>query len=236
LSYYSQPVLNIRPVEADAILPANNPRVAGLKLGSAVLKELAEIKFFDPNNRDAVGRYEGMLKFISDKNGVSRAEIESYLKQGIAAVVDKYYSQRGAYGVYNNITPSVIYAEWKQNGVSHGLDGLQIVKDKLAAYYLSPTRENFAALRGIGASYDEAADNRGDAFAYVARSAFFQSLRELNNPLWESVVDDKRSAAAAIADAGAAGRDLGIFSMPYATGGGSAEDQAAVLREAQRRR
>jgi hypothetical protein len=32
-------VVDVRPVEADAILPANNPRLSGLKLGSAVLKE-----------------------------------------------------------------------------------------------------------------------------------------------------------------------------------------------------
>jgi hypothetical protein len=87
LSYYSQPVINIRPVEADAILPKNDPRTAGLKLSSAVLKELAELKFLDPSNTAAIGRYEGMIKFISDKNGVTRAEIESYYRQGIEALI-----------------------------------------------------------------------------------------------------------------------------------------------------
>jgi hypothetical protein len=90
---YAAGVIDVRPVEADAILPANNPRLSGLKLGSAVLKELAEIRFLDPSNTAAIGRYEGMLKFISDKNGVSRAEIESYLKQGIAAVVDEEFNK-----------------------------------------------------------------------------------------------------------------------------------------------
>jgi hypothetical protein len=80
-------VVDIRPVEADAILPANNPRAAGLKLGSAVLKELTELKFLDPNNRAAIGRYEGMLHFISGRNGVSGAEIESYYRQGIGALI-----------------------------------------------------------------------------------------------------------------------------------------------------
>jgi hypothetical protein len=87
LSYYSQPVINIRPVQANAILPKNDPRTAGLKLGSAVLKELAELKFLDPSNTAAIGRYEGMIKFISDKDGVSRAEIESYYRQGIGALI-----------------------------------------------------------------------------------------------------------------------------------------------------
>jgi hypothetical protein len=214
LSYYSQPVINIRPIEAKNMLPANNPRTAGLKLGSAVLKELAELKFLDPSNTAATGRYEGMIKYISDKNGVSRADIEKYLKDGIAAVVDKYYSQRGMF----DITPSAVYAEWKQNGVSHGLDGLQIVKDKLTAFYLSPTPENFAALRGIFASYDETT-KRTDPMAYEAGVAFSKTLDELSKQLWRSIVEDERTASVAIAAAGAAGRDLGIFSLPYATGG-----------------
>jgi hypothetical protein len=87
LTYYSQPVINIRPVQADAILPANDPKLSGKKLGAAVLKELAELKFLDPSNTAAIGRYEGMIKFISDKNGVTRAEIESYYRQGIAALI-----------------------------------------------------------------------------------------------------------------------------------------------------
>jgi hypothetical protein len=86
-------VIDIRPIEAQNMLPANNPRAAGLKLGSAVLKELAELKFLDPSNTAAIGRYEGMIKFISGKNGVSRAEMQDYLRQGIAAVVDEEFNK-----------------------------------------------------------------------------------------------------------------------------------------------
>jgi hypothetical protein len=35
LSYYAQPVINIRPPEAAALLPADNPRLFGQKLGVA---------------------------------------------------------------------------------------------------------------------------------------------------------------------------------------------------------
>jgi hypothetical protein len=87
LSYYSQPVINIRPVEADAILPKNDPKLAGLKLGSALLKELYEIKFLTPNDTAAIGRYEGKLKFVSDKNGVTRAEIDAYYHAGIKSLI-----------------------------------------------------------------------------------------------------------------------------------------------------
>jgi hypothetical protein len=85
-------VIDIRPIEAQNLLPAD-PRTTGLKLGSAVLKELAELKFLDPSNTAAIGRYEGMIKYISDKNGVSRADIEDYLKQGIAAVVREKFNE-----------------------------------------------------------------------------------------------------------------------------------------------
>jgi hypothetical protein len=87
MSYYIPDAIDKRPPEADAILPANDPKLSGKKLGAAVLKELTELKFLDPSNTAAIGRYEGMIKFISDKNGVSRAEIESYYRQGIGALV-----------------------------------------------------------------------------------------------------------------------------------------------------
>jgi hypothetical protein len=78
-------VVDVRPVEASNML--GTAKQADLKLGSAVLKELTELKFLDPNNRDAVGRYEGIIKFITDRGNVSRAEIESYYRQGIGSLI-----------------------------------------------------------------------------------------------------------------------------------------------------
>jgi hypothetical protein len=61
------------------------------------LKELTELRFLDPRNAAAIVRYEGMLQFISDKNGVSRAEIDTYYRQGIsgliAGVVDEEFGK-----------------------------------------------------------------------------------------------------------------------------------------------
>jgi hypothetical protein len=97
LSYYSPVVIEDATIRTnvDAILPRSNPREAGLKLGAAVYKELVELRFLDPRNTAAIGRYEGMLKFISDKNGVSRADIETYYRNGIrgliAEVVDEEF-------------------------------------------------------------------------------------------------------------------------------------------------
>jgi hypothetical protein len=78
-------VVDVRPVEASRIL--GDAKQADLKLGSAVLKELTELKFLDPNNRDAVGRYEGILTFITDRGNATRAEIESYYRQGIGPLI-----------------------------------------------------------------------------------------------------------------------------------------------------
>ncbi|MDR2177857.1 MAG: hypothetical protein LBP20_07460 [Treponema sp.] len=91
LQCYSGNTLPVPP-EAEAILTRSNPRQVDRQLGAMVVKELTEIKFLDPSNTAAIGRYEGMIKFISDKNGVSRAEIENYLKDGIAAVVREKFN------------------------------------------------------------------------------------------------------------------------------------------------
>ena len=87
LSYYSQPVLNIRPVEADAILPKNNPKLADTKLGAAVFQEIQILRFL--GNTAAVGRHEGVLKFITDRKNVTRADIEKYYRDNIRGLVSE---------------------------------------------------------------------------------------------------------------------------------------------------
>jgi hypothetical protein len=143
---YAAGVIDVRPVEADAILPANNPRLSGLKLGSAVWKELTEIRFLDPSNTAAIGRYEGMLKFISDKNGVSRAEIEAYYRQGIgafiAAEVDAQFN-RVSFTINNPTTVSAFYeavlmrnaktGQYTLNYVGHSTNGEVTLTKELAA-------------------------------------------------------------------------------------------------------
>jgi hypothetical protein len=89
-------VVDIRPImppEVEAILPKNDPRLSDLKLGAAVLKELTELRFLDPNNRNAIGRYEGMIKFITDRGNVSRAEIQQYLRGGIYALTLEQFNK-----------------------------------------------------------------------------------------------------------------------------------------------
>jgi hypothetical protein len=89
-------VVDIRPLEASNIL--GNAKRADLKLGAAVLKEMQELRFLasaplSEQNRNTLGHYEGMLKFITDRGNVSRAEIESYLKRGIAEVTREKFNE-----------------------------------------------------------------------------------------------------------------------------------------------
>ena len=67
--------------------------MAGLKLGAAVYKELLELRFLDPSNSAAIGRYEGMIKFIQDKHGLTRAEIETHYSNGIRGLVTEIVNE-----------------------------------------------------------------------------------------------------------------------------------------------
>jgi hypothetical protein len=95
LSYYSQPVLNIRPAEANAILPANNPRLADQKLGAAVFQEMQILRFL--GDTAAASRHEAVLSFITGRGNATRQEIETYYRNGIrgliAGIVDEEFNE-----------------------------------------------------------------------------------------------------------------------------------------------
>jgi hypothetical protein len=146
----------------EAVLP--NKRVAGLKAGSAVLKELAELKFLDPSNTAAIGRYEGMIKYISDKNGVSRAEMQDYLKQGIAAEVDKHFNT-----AYGDFIPAVVYDEYKR---TNPVDALALIRNAITDFFLDPNRNIYAVLTGIHARYWMNGGLNRHSFGYSARESF----------------------------------------------------------------
>jgi hypothetical protein len=98
-------VVNIRPVEAAKILPANS-RESEVKLGAATYAELQEIRFLDPQNSGRIGRYEGMLKFITDKQKITQAELTASLRASIHAVVDAEFNRVGF--LLNNATTNSV--------------------------------------------------------------------------------------------------------------------------------
>ena len=81
--YYSAGVTAIQPIEAERILPHN--KMSELKLGAAVFQEIQILRFL--GNTAAVSRHEGVLKFITDRKNVTRAEIEKYYRDGIRSLV-----------------------------------------------------------------------------------------------------------------------------------------------------
>jgi hypothetical protein len=93
LSYYSKPVLKIRPPEAQKELPANS-KDSALKLGAATYMEMQVNKYLGSAKGagDNSARYATMLKFIEKKSGVTQAEIVNYMKEGIIAEFDRGFA------------------------------------------------------------------------------------------------------------------------------------------------
>jgi hypothetical protein len=171
LSYYSPSVVQIRPVEADAILPANNPKLADLKLGAAVFKEIQILRFLNASggsaNTAAVGRHEGVLKFITDRGNVTRAEVEEFYRSGIRAFVNEIVDEQAARRQPTN--PTTI-AEMKQI---------------ITNFLLDPTRANFDILNqriNVYASTD------GDRGRNASRT-MVMALAEFNSDLSDAVIN-----------------------------------------------
>ena len=86
-------VVNVRPIEASQML--GTAKQADLKLGAAVFQEIQILRFL--GNTAAAGRHEGMLKFITDRGNATRAEVETYYRNGIrgliSATVDEEFNK-----------------------------------------------------------------------------------------------------------------------------------------------
>jgi hypothetical protein len=81
--------IDVRPVDAVKMLPADDPKLADLKLGAAVYMDMQAAKFLgsDP------APYATALKFITDRGRVTEANIKDFVKQGIAETVDAEFNK-----------------------------------------------------------------------------------------------------------------------------------------------
>jgi hypothetical protein len=148
LATYYTSAINIRPVEADRFLPANNPKQADLKLGKEVYQELQVLRFL--GNTVSVDRYEGILKFITDRGNVSEADIKGFMRDGIRSTVETEFSKKGKEGV----VPSEVYADWESRGFARDtsgrhVNGMELVIKTLTDFFLNPTQDNYVRVRGI---------------------------------------------------------------------------------------
>jgi len=180
LSYYSQPVIKIRPVEADTILPANDPKLADKKLGAAVIQDLQILRFL--GNTAAVGRYEGMLKFITDRGNVTRAEIETFYHDGIRKLVsdivdEEFKKERNGWVPYN------VYVN---SGNREVIDG---IKDIITSFFLNPNADTYAAVLTVSKHF-LGQYSSGFAFAGHVDRAYTAVIAELSSALWGKVDSD----------------------------------------------
>jgi hypothetical protein len=158
-------VVDIRPVmapEIEAILPANNPKQADLKLGAAVYQEMQALRFL--GNTNAVGRHEGIITFITDRGNVSRAEVEAYYNNGIRKLVSdivdtEFKKTSGGYVPYNVYVSS-----------GHG-EVIEGIKDIIARFYIDPNANTYAAICAVANYFDDQL-SRGFAFALHVAGAY----------------------------------------------------------------
>jgi hypothetical protein len=80
--------IDVRPVEAVNMLPADDPKLVDKKLGAAAYMDMQAARFLggDPAPHAAA------LKFITDRGRVTEAEIKTFMAQGIATAVNTTYN------------------------------------------------------------------------------------------------------------------------------------------------
>jgi hypothetical protein len=125
LTYYSQGIINIRPVEAKNILPANT-KTSELKLGVAVYQEMRILRFL--GDTAAAGRHEGILQFITGRGNATGAEIEAYYRQHIGALI-----------------AAVVDAEFKD--VTIATNTKTAIQQALSGFFLTPNQTNYNGLK-----------------------------------------------------------------------------------------
>jgi hypothetical protein len=128
LSYYSQPVINIRPAEANAILPANNPKLADQKLGAAVFQEIQILRFL--GDTAAVSRHEAVLSFITGRGNATRQEIEAFYRNNVGGLI-----------------AGVVDAEFRKWNTPIPSGTVTDIKQKITAFFIQPNQNTYQVLK-----------------------------------------------------------------------------------------
>ena len=211
-------VANVRPAEANRML--GNAKQADQKLGAAVFQEIQVLRFL--GDTAAVNRHEAVLQFITDRKNVTRAEIETYYRNNIrglvSQVVDAEFGKTGEGG----IVPARIYADWEKQGIvkvnGKAVNGIELIKQVLGDFFLSPTETNYIRVRGIIARIG--AGNLGSAFNSTFSTAWADTLISLS-PELESRIRNGWGGIEGIYAAAEQPNDpvFEIFEIPYSVKG-----------------
>ncbi|MDR1323246.1 MAG: hypothetical protein LBK68_02295 [Candidatus Margulisbacteria bacterium] len=207
-SYYAASRIDIRPIEAKDILPANDPKLADLKLGAATYMDMQVARF---TGKDAAP-YAAALKFITDRGNVSEADIKGFMRDGIRSALTAEMSKdrRG-------FVPIETYNNWKQRGYG---DFVGTATDVLTAFFEDPTQRNYEAVRGMVARQLNLVGNGDILASYASADALMNAINyvslDLGNKLNREISPTTRPAFARVPN----DQRLNVFSIPYAVGGG----------------
>jgi hypothetical protein len=137
------------------------PRQADLKLGAAVFQEIQILRFL--GNTAAVGRHEGILKFITDRGCVTRAQIETFYRNSIRAYVSELVDEQ--------------VADLNRN-ISAGL--LTEIKRVITEFMLAPSRTTYNVLLQTYRRY------AGDELFVLSRT-----VGEINYDIRTALINDR---------------------------------------------
>jgi hypothetical protein len=224
LSYYSQPVIKIRPVQADAILPAGNPSLANKKLGEALLRDKKILAFL--GDTEAAERHDRELNRITARGDVSRAEIEAFQRSGmrklISDIVDEEFSKPST----NGVDPVAVYADWQRRGLvrdssGRAVNGIDLIKTTLTDFFLDPNQETYVRLRGMRAEIFLRGGSSGDPLYDAVNVVWGRIIVALSSELTDRIRSEFTSTRVA-ADFAAQVTDptFRIFRITYGVGGG----------------
>jgi hypothetical protein len=123
-------VADIRPAEANRML--GTPKQADQKLGAAVFQEIQILRFL--GDTASVCRHEAVLKFITDRGNVTRAEVEAYYRNGIAGLVSQIVDEQ--------------LARWRSGNPNFHVsaDSLASIKDAITTFMLEPSEATYRNL------------------------------------------------------------------------------------------
>jgi hypothetical protein len=204
LSYYSQPVVNIRPIEAKNILPANNPGLADLKLGAAVYMDLQVARF----TGSAPAPYAAALKFITDRGNVTEADIKKFMRDGIRSALTAEMSKN-----YRGFVPIEAFNEWKNKGFG---DFIGTATDVLVAFFENPTQRNYETVRGMMARQTALLRNGDILASYASADGLFNAVKYINLNLGNKIDMEIYHAGSSVLAKIPDDQRLNVFSIPYA--------------------
>jgi hypothetical protein len=162
-----------------------------LNVGAKAYSDMQIARFL--GNTADVNKNEAIIKFITDRGNATRAEIETFYRNGIRALISETVDAEFGNSTINNITLIQIYADLEKQGIvkdssGKAVNGIALIKETLTNFFLNPTQNNYERVRGIYARY------RGSTYRYY--STFEGTINILNASLTNKLKSEVTSTNA----------------------------------------